>query len=165
MTPKLRNGENLPETGDLLQKTGGRCVVDSAFTKGKYGFLIKYSQGNIYRGSDENKFSLRRQETTARKASEWIMREFQGTFARMKEIFLYEEHGERNILFLGTVLLFILRKRLAVINKILHSYMPHTSVEENTFIEKHFFPWISFRCTAERYAYADICGTFALAAK
>lgn len=77
-----------------------------------------------------------RQATSARQASEWGMRAFQGTFPRMKDRFVYEEHGERKLMILTTILLFNFRARVVGISQILNSYMPHLGVEANLFLKE-----------------------------
>lgn len=118
-----------------FRQHGGRCVVDSAFSKGHFPFLIKSLQDNLL-ASDGTAASITtlRQATSARQASEWGMRAFQGTFVRLKDRFVYEERGERKIVLTCIVLLFNLRSRLVGINKILSTYMPHLSVEANHFL-------------------------------
>ena len=118
-----------------FQTHGGQCVVDSAFSKHHYTFLIKSSQDCVV-GSDGTRESIAtfRQATSARQASEWAMRAFQGSFPRIKDRFVYEERGERKAVLLSMVLLYNLRSRLVGINQILHTYMPHLSVEANHFL-------------------------------
>ena len=62
------------------------------------------------------------------------MRAFQGSFPWIKDRFVYEERGERKAVLLCMVLLYNLRSRLVGINKILHTYVPHLSVEANHFL-------------------------------
>lgn len=118
--------------------TGGCCVVDSAFSRGDYPFLIKSSQDPLMAGSNASGVIKFRQATSARQASEWGMRAFQGTFPRMKDRFIYEEHGERKLMILTTILLFNFRARVVGINQILNTYMPHIGVEANLFLRETF---------------------------
>lgn len=117
----------------VFDRSGGRCVVDSAFCKGLYPFLIKSSQ-DIPVSHDFDDVLLIRQATSARQASEWGMRAFQGSFPRIKDRLVYEERGERKVILHTLVLLFNLRTRLVGINQILGTYMPHLSVEANEFM-------------------------------
>ena len=123
---KLENGYNLHS---------GRCVVDSAFSRGHYPFLITSAQDETRPESAEELIQIR-QAAAARQASEWGMRAFQGTFPRMKDRFVYEENGEQRLVLLCTVHLFNLRTRLVGINQILTTYMPHLSSEANLFIRQ-----------------------------
>lgn len=61
----------------IHDRTGGLCVVDSAFSKGFYPFLIKSSQDMPVTG-DFGNVLLNRQATSPRQASEWSMRALQG---------------------------------------------------------------------------------------
>lgn len=121
---------------EAFDEHGGQCVVDSAFSRTHYPFLIKSAQDCVV-GSDGTIESIMtlRQATSARQASEWGMRAFQGTFPRLKDRFIYEERGERKVVLMCMVLLYNLRSRLVGINQILHSYMPHLSVEANHILQ------------------------------
>lgn len=122
---------------DVYEKTGGKVVVDSAFAKGQYPFLIKSAQDETEAQSADDVIRLR-QATSVRQASEWGMRGFQGSFPRLKDRFLYEERGERKLMLWCTVLLFNLRTRLVGLNQILSTFMPRFSVEANLFIRDEF---------------------------
>lgn len=116
------------------EKHGGKCVVDSAFCRNSYPFLIKSSQDET-RAKDAREVLQIRQATSARQASEWGMRSFQGMFPRLKDRFMYEENGERRVMLLCSIHLFNLRTRMVGINQILSTYMPHLSVEANDFLQ------------------------------
>ena len=137
--PGAMHDSIVAEWGHVYQKLkksfdshGGLCVVDSAFCKHHYPFLLKSSQDCVV-GSEGTRESIAtlRQATSARQASEWGMRAFKGTFPRLKDRFVYEERGERKVVLMCVVLLYNLRSRLVGINQILHSYMPHLSAEAN----------------------------------
>lgn len=117
-----------------FEQYNGRCVVDSAFSKGGYPFLIKSAQDHVTNANCVEEILEMRQATSARQASEWGMRAFQGSFPRMKDRFPYEERGERKLILYCTVLLFNLRTRKVGLNQILSSYMPQLSVEANYFL-------------------------------
>lgn len=118
---------------EVFERTWGCCVVDSAFSKGDYPFLIKSSQDHFPIAENltiaSSTIAEARQATSARQAFEWDMRALQGTFPRLKDRLFYEERGERKRILLCTVLLFIFRTRLIGINQILSKYMQHLSVE------------------------------------
>lgn len=118
-------------------KCGGTIVVDSAFDKGSYPFLIKSAQDET-RAEGSEEINLIRQATSMRQASEWGMRMFQGSFPRMKDRFIYEERGERKLMLMLTVLLFNIRTKLVGLNQIQSVFMPHLSVEASFFIHKEF---------------------------
>jgi len=118
---------------DVYERTGGTCVVDSAFSRGQYPFLIKSSQ-NLPDTAVSAELHRARQATSARQGSEWGMRAFQGSFPRLKDRIIYEERGERRLILHLVILLFNLRSRLVGMNQILTNFMPHLSVEANTFL-------------------------------
>lgn len=116
---------------------GGTIVVDSAFDRAKYPFLIKSAQDET-RAEGPEEINKIRQATSLRQVSEWGMRMFQGSFPRMKDQFIYEERGERKLMLLLTVLLFNLRTKLVGLNQIQSVFMPHLSVEASFFIQDTF---------------------------
>lgn len=75
-------------------ETGGKCVVDSEFWKGQYPFLIKFVQDYVMGSDGTAEYILTLQQvTSARQASEWRMRAFQGTLPKLKDRIAYEERG------------------------------------------------------------------------
>lgn len=142
--PGSMHDSQIAEWGGVYEKLeqcfnvhGGRVVVDSAFSQGQYPFLIKSAQDETNAEGALEVIRIR-QATSARQASEWGMRAFQATFPRMKDRFMYEEHGERKLMLNCAVLLFNLRSRMVGINQILSTYMPHLSVEANLFLQSSF---------------------------
>lgn len=133
---------SIPDWGGVYTKLekicstcGGFCVVDYAFSKGHFPFLIMSSQDALG-ASNENAaiYSQLRQATAVRQASEWGMQALQGIFPRLKESFLYQYNVERKVMLYCIVLLFSIRTRLVGMNQILSTFMPHSSAEAN-----HFF--------------------------
>lgn len=120
---------------EMFRLTGGKCVVDSAFCRDRYPFLIKSSKDYLGAVNDSPELiSILRQATSARQASEWGTRAFQGTYPRFKDRLVYEENGERKLILLTTVLLFNLRTALVGVNQLLNSYMPSLSTDANYFL-------------------------------
>lgn len=117
----------------MHKKSGGKVVVDSAFCRGSYPFLIKSAQDDRSVNSLEEVARLR-QATSVRQAAEWGMRALQGSFPRLKDRFIYETNGERKVMLWVAVLLFNFRTRLVGLNQILSTYMPQMSAEANTYI-------------------------------
>lgn len=116
-----------------FQRSGGRVVVDSAFARGSYPFLIKSAQDD--RGTEGAFEHIQcRQATSLRQASEWGMRAFQGSFPRLKDRLTYEERGERKLILWCVVLMFNLRTRLVGLNQILSTFMPELGAEANFFL-------------------------------
>ena len=77
-------GQRVSEAGKVYENHGATCVVDSAFRKGDYYFLIK-SEHDMPLSSDRNTHIKERQATSVRQASEWGMSEFKGSFPRFKD--------------------------------------------------------------------------------
>lgn len=73
----------------LYEQYEGQCVVDSAFSKDHYLFLIKSSQDCVV-GSEGTAASIAtlRQATSALQSSEWGVPAFKGTFARLQDRFI-----------------------------------------------------------------------------
>ena len=59
-----------------------------------------------------------------RQAAEWGMRMFQGSFPRLKDRFVFENRGERQIFLKSFILLFNLRTCLVGSNQIRNMHMP-----------------------------------------
>lgn len=71
-----------------------RCLEDSAFSVVKYPFLIKSAQDDTNAEGTEEMITIR-QATFVRQASEWEIKSFQGSFPRIKYLFMYEQKGEK----------------------------------------------------------------------
>ena len=116
----------------VFQRTGGKCTVDSAFSKRNYPFLIKSGPSNLGLGETRQEFRenarLQAEATSMRQAAEWGMRSLQASFPRLKERFIYEEHGERKVIMKSMLLLYNLRARKVGINQIRNTYLPALDV-------------------------------------
>jgi len=104
--------------------TGGKGVVDSAFSRRRHGFLIKSSQ-TVASNAPRRTVLVQRDATSLRQTAEWGMRGFQGSFPRMKDRFHYEEDGERLLMLLTTVHLYNFRTRYVGLNQIRTVFLPH----------------------------------------
>ena len=109
---------------------GGKCTVDSDFSKKRHGFLIKSSQTDL-ETDDAHDYVVNTEATSMRQSAEWGMRAIQSSFPRLKDIFLYEENGERRIIFKFMLLLYNVRARRVGINQIRNTYMPHLNKDVN----------------------------------
>jgi hypothetical protein len=69
----------------------------------------------------ERKIELwkKREVTSARQTAEWGMLTIQASFPRIRDRFIYEEHGEQRIVLKMFVLLYNLWARMVGINQIL----------------------------------------------
>ena len=142
--PGCMHDSQISEYGGLYEKlerfqekTGGTIVVDSAFDRGRYPFLVKSAQDETSAETPEEVNTIR-QATSFRQSAEWGMRMFQGSFPRMKDRFIYEERGERKLMLLLTVLLFNVRTKLVGLNQIQTVFMPFLSIEAQCFLQEKF---------------------------
>ena len=115
---------------DVYRRTGGKCTVDSAFNKKDNEYLIKSSQQHPMT-DDPNDIIVNREATSMRQSAEWGMRALQSSFPRLKDRFIYEEHGERKVIMKMMLMLYNLRARKVGINQILNTYMPHLNRDTN----------------------------------
>lgn len=123
----------------VFNNTGGKCVVDSAFCRTRYPFLIKSGvQSSISTFTAEDVL-IESQATSARQSAEWGMRALQSSFPRLKDRLIFEVRGERRLILVSSVLLFNFRTSVVGLNQLLHVYMPHLSPEANS-----LFPNLSF---------------------
>ena len=68
---------------------------------------------------------VKRAATSMQQSAEWGMRAVQSSFPRLKDTVIYEEHGERRIIFNCFFHLYNLRARLVGINQIANdTYLP-----------------------------------------
>ena len=63
-------GKVYKKLGAVFTENGGKCVVDSAFAKNRYDFLVKSAQTDPV---DANEAILNREATSMRQAYEWGM--------------------------------------------------------------------------------------------
>jgi hypothetical protein len=113
---------------------GGKCAVDSAFSRLRFPFLVKSSpttvQGRTNREYLQEEM-IREDATALRQSAEWGMRCVESSFPRLKDRFQYEETGERRLVLKSCILLHNVRARLVGINQIRNVYMPHLQVDAN----------------------------------
>ncbi len=106
----------------MYETTGGKCCVDSAFGSIERD-LLKLGQdllGSAAPTHHEQNLEqqLRRQTTSARQMAEWGMLSIQMSFPRIKELFIYEEQGEQQIVMKLLVLLYNMQAQMVGINQI-----------------------------------------------
>jgi hypothetical protein len=65
------------------------------------------------------------QTTSVWQTAEWGMLSIQASFPRVKDLFIYEERGERRLVMKMFVLLYNMRARMVGIHQIWNTYMPH----------------------------------------
>jgi len=108
---------NMEQMYDLY---GAKVVVDSAFNLSKTDFLIKSSQLDP---PSEEGVVLNRAVTSVCQLSEWGMRQIQGGFPRVKDLFFLEELGERKIILHPMVLLYNFQTSKVQVNTILNTFI------------------------------------------
>jgi hypothetical protein len=143
--PGCCHDSTIADWGDLYVKlervydeTGLMFVIDSAFASGTYKFLIKSSQDDLTADdgllgvADQiQNIAVKRAATSMRQSAEWGMRAVQSSFPRLKDTMVYEEHGERRIIFTCLFHLYNLRARLVGINQIANVYLPALDFDAN----------------------------------
>jgi hypothetical protein len=115
----------------VYEETGLKLVNDSAFASGIYEFLIKSSQDDLTAddqflnvAEQVRNIAVKRAATSMRQSVEWGMRAIQSSFPRLKDTIVYEEYGERRIIFNCLFHLYNFRARLVGINQIANVYLP-----------------------------------------
>ena len=128
--PGCLHDSQIAESGRVYEKLesvfirdGGKCVVDSAFSRSRHEFIIKSSQVDPV---DMEQAAINREATSLLQTAEWGMRALQSSFPRLKDRIRYEESGERRVILKLMVLLFNLRSRRVGINQILNTYYMHS---------------------------------------
>lgn len=107
----------------IYERYGAKITVDSAFAGEGNDYLIKSAQ-SVANAESNAEVLMLREATSMRQASEWGMRGLQGSFPRLKDRFVYEERGERQLMLEMFVRLYNLRARLVGMNQIQSHYMP-----------------------------------------
>ena len=122
----------------VYEETGLMFVIDSAFASGTYKFLIKSSQDDLTADDDLFNFgeqlrniTVKRAATSMRQSAEWGMRAIQSSFPRLKDTVIFEERGERRIIFNCLFHLYNLRSRLVGINQIANVYLRALDFDAN----------------------------------
>ena len=125
-------GSIYKKLGDVFNKYGAHCTVDSAFAQTRYHFLIKSSQDLP---ATIEQIRINNEATSMRQSAEWGMRAFQSSFPRIKDRIFFERgrQTERRLILKLLVRLFNYRAREVGINQILNTYMPHLKIEGNIF--------------------------------
>jgi hypothetical protein len=124
-------GKIYEKLGYVYQMVGGKCTVDSAFSKKRHDFLIKSSQTIDPETDDAQDYVVNTEATSMRQSAEWGMRAIQSSFPRLKDRMPYDERGERRIIFKFMLLLYNVRARRVGINQIRNTYMPHLNKDVN----------------------------------
>jgi len=119
----------------VCNTTNGKVVVDSAFCKKRFPFLIKSSQTDPTNRRD---FERNNQATSVRQAAEWGNRGLQGAFPRLKGKIRWEEMGERKYILDTMFFLYNFRTRRVGLNQILAVFMPHQSIKTEQYFRANY---------------------------
>jgi len=126
-------GEVYEDLEDAYERTGGKCVVDSAFASNDNAFLLKSAQN--YNGCSTPLDIVRcDQATSLRQAAEWGMRAIQAAFPRVKETIPFEESGERRVVLTLLPLLYNFRLETVGLNQIRNTFCLGWSRDADFFI-------------------------------
>jgi hypothetical protein len=107
----------------VFNTTGGKGVVDSAFSKKFCPFLIK--SGNRKPGESALETTIRRQATSFRQSAEWGMRAIEGSFPRLKDkLLLSDTIEDRNVFLHAITMLHNFRTRRVGLNQLSSTYYP-----------------------------------------
>ena len=121
---------------EMYQKTGGICVVDSAFASAQVPYLIR-SSDDLTKAKTPYDREVMSDATSLRQAAEWGMRAIQGAFPRLKDHITYEENGERGIILKLLPLLYNLRCNRVGLNQIRNTYMMYLSKDADYYIVRN----------------------------
>jgi hypothetical protein len=131
--PGSVHDSTLAEWGDVYDaleevyaRTGGKCVLDSAFSSTDVPHLIRSAQ-DVTKAKDAQELLMLTEATSLRQAAEWGMRAIQSAFPRLRCKIHYEESGERRIFLLLVCLLYNLRVEWVGLNQIRNVYVPEWS--------------------------------------
>jgi len=107
----------------VFNTTGGKGVVDSAFSKKHCPFLIK--SGNRKPGETALETTIRRQATSFRQSAEWGMRAIEGSFPRLKDkLLLSDTIEDRNVFLHAITMLHNFRTCRVGLNQLSSTYYP-----------------------------------------
>jgi len=85
----------------VFDSSGGKAVVDSAFSKRGCPFMIK--SGKHEPGETARQTIIRKQATSLQQCAEWGMRAIQGSYPRLKDKLLFSESIENRKVFLNLI--------------------------------------------------------------
>lgn len=98
-------------------------MVDSAFSRDRYTFLIKSCQ-MLLTNATQCIVLVNDEATSLWQSFEWGMRGLQGSFPRLKGRFMYEEYGEQLLVLLTILHLYNFLARYVGMNQIRSVFMP-----------------------------------------
>jgi len=129
-------GRVYEKLGAVYDRTGLKCIMDSAFASGEHEFILKSAQNyNVTSVQDSGELDLYEAATSMRQAAEWGMGAIQSSFPRLTAVFPYEENpGNRHLLLKLCVYLYNFRAKYVGLNQIRNTFAPHWSKDALYFI-------------------------------
>jgi hypothetical protein len=115
------------------EASGGKGVVDSAFARGRYPFLIKSCQ-TLPTNALHQRVLVNSEASSMRQSAEWGMRGLQASFPRIRDRLTYEENGERLLILLTVVHLFNFRTRYVGLNQIRSVFLPQLELHDGNMV-------------------------------
>ena len=123
-------GNTYQKLEHVFETLGGKCTVDSAFSKKRYWFLVISSQTDPD-SDDPNDYRVNAEATSMRQSAGWGIHAIQSLFPCLKDRFVYKETGERKIMLKFLLLLYNVRARKVGINQIHNTYMLYFNRDVN----------------------------------
>lgn len=134
--PGTQHDSTIAHMGGIYEKlkhvyamTGGKCTVDSAFSKINRAYLIKSGKKDLNLTREERR--IRNHATSMRQSAEWGMRAFQSSFPRIKDRIPWEMRGKRKQIMKLLILLYNFRTRVVGINQIRNVYQSNLDQDAN----------------------------------
>jgi hypothetical protein len=132
--PTTVHDSNIAVIGSIYNKleevnnmSGGKCTVDSAFTRNNYPFLIKSCKPLL--DVSINDMEVAKDANSMRQSAEWGMHAFQALFPSIKDSITLEYRGQCKLMMKLIIHLYNLHTRKVDNNQILNVYI--LSLHEN----------------------------------
>jgi hypothetical protein len=118
------NGGLYAKLESVYEATGGKAVVDSAFSMKRCPFLIKSGKKKNRETAVARR--IRHQATFLRQSAEWGMRALQGSFPRLKDRIIYFDDMADRKLFLHLIpMIYNFRTKFVGLNQIRSTFYPN----------------------------------------
>ncbi len=113
----------------MFEKPGGRCVVDLAFCRARFPFLIKSGSDVAAAAKSADEILMKKRQDQLGRPLNGACALYKALFPRLHDRLCYEERGERRLITISMLCLFNFRTALVELNQLLHTYMPLMSKE------------------------------------
>jgi hypothetical protein len=99
----------------VYKKNGGKCSADSAFAAKKCNFIVWLLGTVDIEANDRlvlpNRLLVNQEATSIQQSAEWGMSTMKASFPRLRDLLIFDEYGERNVILVMITLLYNLRAR------------------------------------------------------